>query len=86
MLINKDASLHITDFGVSQQFKDQNDLTSVKFGTVAYHSPEIYSGEEFSAKATDIWALGCILYQLCTGDLPFKGSNKVKIIENITKQ
>ena len=43
LLVNKQGIIHITDFGVSQQFKDKDDTTDVKFGTPAYHPPEVYT-------------------------------------------
>lgn len=41
-------------------------------GTLFYLSPEVCRGEGFSTK-TDIWSLGCILYELCTNRKPFDG-------------
>lgn len=86
ILVNKDNTLHITDFGVSQSFKDSNDETTLKFGTVAYHPPEVYSDKPFSAKSTDIWAAGCILYQMYTGKLPYRGKDKLSWVKAIKEQ
>ncbi len=43
-------------------------------GTPFYFSPEMCKGEKYDYKS-DIWALGILLYEICTLDYPFKGKN-----------
>lgn len=58
---------------------------SSKFvGTAEYISPEILLNLP-SGPASDIWALGCIIYQLLTGFVPFKGKTDFLTYELITK-
>jgi len=53
-------------------------------GTAQYVSPEMLSHKNAS-KASDIWALGCIVYQMMTGSFPFKASTDYLIFQKITK-
>lgn len=69
----------ITDFGLAKLVDDQ-DLTRTGeiLGTPSYMAPELLSGSEEHrrAAATDIYALGAILYELLVGRPPFRGNNK----------
>lgn len=66
-----DGRIRLTDFGISSQ--GRNKKTENIFGSMPYMSPESMKGE-FSLKS-DIWAAGCVLYQLVTGKKPFKKTN-----------
>ncbi|KAI8916824.1 kinase-like domain-containing protein, partial [Entophlyctis helioformis] len=51
-------------------------------GTAEYCSPELLNDREAST-ASDVWAIGCILYQLLVGRPPFKGSNEYQTFQRI---
>lgn len=73
LLYNEDLSLKIADFGISHFFgPDETDMTKDVQGTHYFLPPEAHSSEAFSSKAQDVWALGCVLYSMVTGDVPFK--------------
>ena len=61
----------LSDFGLAVE-KDASHFTYAAGGTLPYMSPEQLRGQVFPA--SDIFALGVILYQLCTGRLPFRRS------------
>jgi serine/threonine protein kinase len=63
---------YITDFGVARNVATESGLTQTgRFvGTLDYVAPEQISGEEIDARV-DVYALGCLLYKLLTGEVPF---------------
>jgi hypothetical protein len=66
----------ITDFGLARTYDDGENLTlrGNILGTPSYMAPEQITGAEVTA-ATDIYALGCVLYEMVTGAPPFVGAN-----------
>ncbi len=70
IFITKDNKVKIGDFGISKVI-DQTVQASKSFvGTPYYLSPEMVEGKPYSTKA-DIWALGVLLYLMCSQKLPF---------------
>ncbi|HEX8753453.1 MAG TPA: serine/threonine-protein kinase, partial [Solirubrobacterales bacterium] len=67
-----EAHAYITDFGVARNVATQSGLTQTgRFvGTLDYVAPEQISGGEIDARV-DVYALGCLLFKLLTGEVPF---------------
>lgn len=83
-----DASLsnyqpQLTDFGLAKlaQSKLQDTRTSVIIGTPLYMAPEVLAGR--GGAAADIYSLGCLLYELLTGQPPVSGDNHVELIDSL---
>jgi NIMA (never in mitosis gene a)-related kinase 1/4/5 len=72
MLAGKDFSVKLGDFGTSQFLTKNYSFIHECVGTLFYLSPEVCRGDPFNTK-TDIWSLGCIIYELCTNRKPFDG-------------
>lgn len=65
------------DFGIARLL-DTEDRATTLAGTPHYMSPEALSGDGYDAKS-DVWALGCIVYELCALKKPFRGSSLVGV-------
>ncbi len=75
ILLNENGALYVTDFGIARILTAASDLTlGVAIGTPFYMAPEQITGDAVTA-ATDIYALGVILYRMYTGRLPFRGEH-----------
>uniref|UniRef100_A0A3Q3BC26 NIMA-related kinase 10 n=1 Tax=Kryptolebias marmoratus TaxID=37003 RepID=A0A3Q3BC26_KRYMA len=70
------------DFGLAKQKQENSELLSV-VGTILY-SPEVVKNEPYGEKA-DIWALGCVLYQMTTLQPPFYSSNMLSLASKIVE-
>jgi len=67
---NHGASVKVADFGLSKILKDGMAMRNATYGVLPYMAPELLSGGIYS-KATDIYALGMIMWELTTGCKPF---------------
>lgn len=79
LFLTTDGDLKLLDFGVAMALAETGDPAERKqkgfavFGTPEYMAPEQVAGETVDARC-DIYALGCVLYELVTGTRPFEGS------------
>ncbi|MBA3379571.1 MAG: protein kinase [Chloroflexia bacterium] len=71
LIRNADGSIKLIDFGLAQSMAPRQDTVGGSaFGTAAYLAPEQGSGEAVDQR-TDVYALGCVAYELLTGRPPF---------------
>ncbi|XP_024894849.1 serine/threonine-protein kinase Nek10 isoform X3 [Pteropus alecto] len=82
MLGDKDK-VTVTDFGLAKQKQENSKLTSV-VGTILYSCPEVLKSEPYGEKA-DVWAAGCILYQMATLNPPFYSTNMLSLATKIVE-
>jgi serine/threonine-protein kinase len=82
VLIGKDGSIKLTDFGIASVYKGMNvdriTTTGMTLGTVQYFAPEQAKGEVVSP-AADVYALGIVMYEMLTGHTPFDGNSLVVV-------
>ena len=79
IMIEDDGRIKITDFGIAMALNaTQLTQTNSVMGSVHYLPPEQASGKAATVKS-DIYSLGILMYELLTGNVPFKGDNAVEI-------
>ncbi|GCB61606.1 hypothetical protein scyTo_0004126 [Scyliorhinus torazame] len=83
IMLGEQDKVTITDFGLAKQKQENSKMTSV-VGTILYSCPEIVKSEPYGEKA-DIWAAGCILYQMTTLNPPFYSSNMLSLATKIVE-
>ncbi len=82
---SEDPSLKLLDFGVAMALSDVREGGEKRqkgfaiFGTPEYMAPEQVAGEQVDGRC-DIYALGCVLYELITGTRPFSGGSSVVVM------
>ena len=86
IMILKDGSVKVADFGIARITSSSNTLTREALGSVHYISPEQAKGGRVDER-TDIYSLGVVLYEMLTGRPPFDGESPVSIaIQHISER
>ncbi|XP_035603382.1 3-phosphoinositide-dependent protein kinase 1-like isoform X4 [Oncorhynchus keta] len=83
ILLNEDMHIQITDFGTAKQLSSDDRANSF-VGTAEYVSPELLT-QKSACKSSDLWGLGCIIYQLVAGLPPFRAGNDYLKFQKIIK-
>ena len=86
IMITHEGRLKIMDFGLAK-LKGKSNLTKTgtTLGTIRYMSPEQLQGIEVDQRS-DIFSLGVVLYEMITGQLPFKGEHEAAVIYAILNE
>lgn len=77
-------TIKLGDFGIAKVLSSGHDMAATVVGTPHYLSPEVVHGKPYDNKS-DIWALGCVLYEMCALCKPFDASNIPGIIMKIVR-
>jgi len=79
IMIDKEGNVRIMDFGIARSLKEKGITgAGVMIGTPEYMSPEQVEGKEVDQRS-DIYSLGVILYEMVTGQVPFRGDTPFTI-------
>src|SRR5213595_3723355 len=79
VLLDADGRAKVTDFGIARALDvDGMTITGTIMGTSNYIAPEQASGQRVDAHS-DVYALGCVLYELLAGEVPFPGESFVAV-------
>ena len=85
IFIKNNLTVKIGDFGIAKILSSTSSYAHTFIGTPYYISPELCKDQPYNDKS-DVWALGCVLYELCTLNHPFEGGTQVEIYEKILTQ
>jgi serine/threonine protein kinase/Tol biopolymer transport system component len=99
IMLRHDGYIKVLDFGLAKVMERATTAVDMEaatqalvntdpgavMGTVAYMSPEQAGGLEVDAR-TDIWSLGCVLYELVTGHVPFEGATASHVVVAILEK
>jgi serine/threonine-protein kinase len=80
-MISNAGAVKVMDFGIARALADGGNSvtqTSAVIGTAQYLSPEQARGEQVDARS-DVYSLGCVLYEILTGEPPFVGDSPVAV-------
>jgi len=72
------------DLGVSRVLSDTADFASTLVGTPYYLSPELCEAKPYNDRS-DVWAYGCVVYQMCTLRHPFDAKNQAALLVKIVR-
>lgn len=76
ILVDKHYNVKLIDFGSASFIPTNESKFFNRFlGTVQYAAPEIFKGEKYKGPEAEVWALGCCLYIMLTGQIPFETMN-----------
>ena len=76
-------NLKLTHFKNAYSLKSENDLCKEEIGTKNYMSPEMWLKQGYNTKS-DIWALGVVLYEMCTFNKPFTDETEEGLFQKVT--
>jgi len=87
VLLDPNFHAKLTDFGTSKELGNDSRVRAESFcGTEEYVSPELLNeNEPCCFKSSDLWALGCIVFQMLIGKVPFKGETGYQTFQLIQK-
>jgi tetratricopeptide (TPR) repeat protein len=85
VIVTADGVLKLLDFGIARHLGLGASQEGVTPGTIAYMSPEQVTSRTVDQRS-DLWALGIVLYEMCTGERPFAGDHAGAILYAIVHE
>lgn len=84
ILIFSDGSFKLGDLGLGRYMSDETFKAFSKVGTPLYMSPEVIRNDGYDFKS-DVWSLGCVVYELITYKSPFRTDEKISLFDLFNK-
>ncbi|KAG2395804.1 Serine/threonine-protein kinase [Vigna angularis] len=88
ILLDENGCAKLCDFGLAKKLRDitkgfSSSLPRAKRGTPTYMAPELFEDGGVHSYASDLWALGCVLYECYAGRPPFVGREFTQLVKSI---
>ena len=84
IFLSNDDSIRIGDLGVAKILNNTHAFAQTQVGSPYYLSPELCEEKPYNTKS-DVWALGCVLYEMCTTKHPFQAPTQAALLLKIIK-
>lgn len=84
ILMFSEGTLKLGDLGLGRYMSDETFKAFSKVGTPLYMSPEVIRNDGYDFKS-DVWSLGCVIYELMTFKSPFRTDEKITLFELFNK-
>ncbi|XP_052466234.1 serine/threonine-protein kinase Nek4 isoform X1 [Carassius gibelio] len=84
IFLTKTDIIKVGDLGIARVLESQNDMASTLIGTPYYMSPELFSNKPYNYKS-DVWALGCCVYELATLKHAFNAKDMNSLVYRIVE-
>ncbi|KAF8819704.1 NEK kinase [Cardiosporidium cionae] len=82
VFLTSNGYIKLGDFGVSKQLSNEAKVAHTYIGSPSYMSPEVHKHLPYDEKS-DVWSLGCLLFELCCLEKPFTGHTLAQVTLNI---
>jgi len=82
IFLSKSEDVRIGDLGVAKALAETHNFAHTMIGTPYYLSPEMCEEKPYNSKS-DMWAVGCVLYEMCTKRHPFEATNQAALVLKI---
>lgn len=84
ILLDAELNVKMADFGLAKELSSNTQFAQTNVGTPFYMAPEIINDKKYDEKS-DIWSLGCLLYELASLRPPFEAANAVSLAVKINQ-
>ena len=85
IMLLKTGKIKVTDFGIAKAISTTSTKSGVVLGTPNYMSPEQINGQNIDGRS-DLFALGVVMFEMLTGQVPFHGKNITNLLYHITQE